>query len=416
MKKLLLYTFPLLFIAVVDVHAQTDSSITYTAGEGLSIKLGKAESTKFNISGTIQSGFQYSRLDSVNNTRLSLNLVRFAFNASVLRDKVSMSLVTDFTGVSPILEGWIAFPVFKKGKLYIGQKQTHTNNRLAMADEKFAHNVGQTLAGRSNDGIVYGGLMQNFVGATREGGVFAETNFSIGGKWKIYPSISITTGEGQNFFDQQGNTGFKYGGRLDVLPFGDFTRNNAFIAEDVYREPQPKLAIGFAASYNVKASSPIGSENATIGGIYNKKGITDFANYGKLVADFIFKSKGFSLIGEYVNGTVHGEELYTNPGATNQLTEEIASKYYNTGSAYNIQTAYVTREGWSVGGRYTHIRPEFKSTTSLVQQQDWFTFSFNKFMMSNAVKAGLNVTYVKEDRITDQSKKWMGNLAIQISL
>lgn len=406
-----------LLLLVSGAKAQNDSSITYVAGEGLYIRLGKANGARFNVLTTVQSGFQYNHFDSVSSNRLSLNLVRLAFTASVLRDKVSMGLVTDFTGVSPILEGWLGFSVFSsKGRFYIGQRQTPTNNRLAMADERFAQSMGQTLAGKSNDGVVYGGLMQNFTGATREGGIFLETNFPVGGQWIICPSLSVTTGEGQNFFGTQENTGFKYGGRLDILPFGNFTKNNAFIAEDIYREPAPKLAVGIAASYNVKASSPTGSENAVIGGIYDKKGMAAFADYGKLVADFIFKVKGFSLAGEYVNATVHGNELYTNAGATNQFTAETASGYYNLGSAYNVQTAYVTATGWSVGGRYTRVQPEFKTATSLVRGQRWYTVSFNKFMKNNALKAGLNVTYLKENYLTTESKKWLGNLAIQISL
>jgi hypothetical protein len=422
MKRFLLFicsSFCLTAALQAQTTAMTDSSLTYVTGEGLWLKLGKQESTKFNILTTVQSGLQYNRLDSggsiTNSNRLSLNLVRFTFNGSVLRDKVSMSISTDFTGVTPILEGWIAFSMMKRhGKLYFGQKQAHTNNRLAMADERFAHNVGQTLAGKSNDGVVYGGLMQNLVGATREGGLFLETNFGKSQGWKFYPSVSITTGEGQNFFGTQTNTGFKYGGRLDVLPMGDFIKNNAFIAEDIYREPKAKLAVGVAASYNVKASSPIGSDNAIIAGIYNKGGTADFANYGKIVADFVFKSNGFALVGEYTNGTVRGKELYTNASATTQFTTETASRYYNLGSAYNVQTSYVTKGGWSVGGRYTNIQPEFSATTSLVHQQDWFTFTLNKYLKGNAVKAGFNATYLNDKTLS--TKKWLGNLAIQISL
>lgn len=404
-----------------QVTAMTDSSLTYVPGEGLYLKLGKQESTKFNLITTVQSGLQYNRLDSggsiTNSNRLSLNLVRATFNASVLRDKVSMSFSTDFTGVTPILEGWIAFSMMKKhGRLYFGQKQTHTNNRLAMADERFAHNVGQTLAGKSNDGVVYGGLMQNFVGSTREGGLFLETNFGNSNGWKFYPSVSITTGEGQNFFGTQTNTGFKYGGRLDILPMGDFIKNNAFIAEDIYHEPIPKLAIGVAGSYNVKVSSPIGSENAIITGIYNKGGTADFANYGKLVADFVFKSNGFAFVGEYTNATVQGKELYTNASATTQFTTETASKYYNLGTAFNVQSSYVFRTGWSVGARYANVKPEFDVAGSLVHKQDWYTFSLNKYMKGNAVKAGFNATYLSDNSATTSFKKWMGNLAIQISL
>jgi hypothetical protein len=424
MKRFILLLSSAFFIAnglLAQTTAITDSSLTYVPGEGVYLKLGKQESNKFNLNATVQSGLQINKLDSANTTinsnRFSLNLVRVAFTASVMRDKVSMGFVTDFTGVTPILEGWIAFSMMNKhGKLYFGQKQTHTNNRLAMADERYAHNLGQTLAGKSNDGVVYGGLMQYFVGATREGGLFLETNFGKSNGWKFYPSVSITTGEGQNFFGTQTNTGFKYGGRIDVLPMGDFIKNNAFIAEDIYHEPKPKLAIGVAASYNVKAASPIGSDNATIVGIYNKAGTADFANYAKMVADVIFKSNGFAIVGEYVNGTVRGKELYTNAAATTQFTEETASKYYNLGSAFNLQTSYVTKNGWSVGARYANIKPEFTNAISLVRQQDWYTFTLNKYMKGNAVKAGLNVTYLSDNIITSTTKRWMINLAIQISL
>jgi hypothetical protein len=402
--------------ATAQTNVVTDSSITYVNGEGLFIKLGKGENNKFNILSTIQSGIQFNRIDSTNTNRFSLNLVRVAFNASLLKDKVSMGFITDFAAGSPILEGWIAFNVIKKhGKFYMGQRQTHTNNRLAMADERFAQTLAQSIAGKSNDGLVHGGLMKSFVGASREGGLFLETKFNAG-KWKIYPSVSITTGDGQNFFDVQTNTGFKYGGRLDVLPLGDFTNNNAFIAEDIYREATPKLAIGFAGSYNVKATSPMGSESNTIGGVFNKDGKADFANYGKIVADFIFKVKGFSLIGEYTNATVQGKELYLNAAASNKLTPQAASALYNLGTAINFQTAYVTKDGWSFGGRYSSIKPEFDIATSLINNQSWYTFSLNKFLKDNAVKAGVNVTYIEDKMIIATSKQWFVNMAVQISL
>jgi hypothetical protein len=408
-------------ILTVTAKAQTplvatDSSITYINNEGLIIKLGKADGNKFSIITTVQTGFQTNKLDSVNSNRLSLNLVRAAFTASLLKDKVSMSLVTDFNGTTPILEGWISVAVMnKKGRLYIGQKQAHTNNRLAMADERFAHNMGQSIAGKSNDGVVYGGLMQNFVGATREGGVFLETNYTMG-NWKVYPSVSITTGEGQNFFNAETNVGFKYGGRIDVLPMGDFIKNNAFIAEDIYREPKLKLAIGVAASYNAKASSPIGSDNGIITKIYGNDGKNAFADYRKIVADLMLKVQGFSFITEFVNTSVQGKELYTNIAATNQLTPLAASSFYNIGTAYNVQTAYVSTKGWSVGGRFSSIQPEFFNTTSLVAKQQWYTFSLNKFMKNNAVKAGVNFTYLTNNNSVITSNSWMSNIAIQLSL
>lgn len=400
--------------------ATNDSTLMYVNGEGIFINLGKSDKTRFNLLSTVQSGFNTISFDSsgVNSktNRLSLNLVRLSLTVSGLKNKVGLGIVTDFTSTTPILEGWISLNVFKNhGKLFLGQRQTHTNNRLAMADERYWQVMGQTQAGRSNDGSATGGLMQNFVGTTREGGVYLETNFKIK-NWVIYPSASITTGEGQNFFGTQNNVGFKYGGRIDVLPFGDFIKRNAFIAQDIYREQKPKLAVGFAASYNTKVSSPIGSENGIITGIYNKGGEADFADYRKLVADLIFKYKGFAFVTEYINATVAGKELYRNIAATQKLNASDASSFYNIGSSLNFQTSYVAKNGWGVDGRFTSVTPEFAIQNSLVRSQNWYTIGFCKFVKNNAVKFGLNATMVDEKTILFSTKRWMGNLAVQILL
>ncbi len=301
----------------------------------------------------------------------------------------------------------------KKAMLTIGQKQTHTNNRLAIADERFSQVMGQTIAGKSLDGIVFGGLMQKFVGATREGGLFFETNFNLN-KWKVYPSVSITTGEGQNFFDPSPNVGLKYGGRLDIKPLGDFTKNNAFIAHDLYREQKPKLVFGVAGSYNAKASSPIGSESGTLAPTYNRLGVLEYANYTKIVADAMFKYKGFSLVGEFTNTSVTGEDLYTNAAGTKKLTTDTTSAYYNTGNAFNVQSSYIFKNGLAFDCRITTIQPEFAVATSRVQKQTWIGFGVNQYIRNNAIKIGLNVNYIDDDRILFPTKKWVGNLAIQI--
>ena len=410
----------LAFKANAQQLMQTDSSLIYVNGEGLFINVGKSDGAKFNLLSTIQSGLQLSQFDSASSrtksNRLSLNLVRLSLTATGFKDKMSLGIVTDFTSTTPILEGWIGFSFMqKRAKLILGQKQTNTNNRLAMADERYAQVMGQTQAGKATDGSVYGGLMQNFVGSTREGGLFFETNFGIK-KWRIYPSVSITSGEGQNFFNSQPNVGLKYGGRIDVLPLGDFIKNNAFIAHDIYRERKPKLAVGFAASYNSKVSSPIGSDNGIITGIYNKAGVADFADYRKFVADIIFKYQGFAFVGEYINGNVAGKELYTNAGGTNKLTEQVASSYYNIGNAFNLQSSYVCKNGWAIDGRFSSITPEFFVSNSLVHQQKWYTFGINKFLKYNAVKLGLNTTYIEDKTPSIKTTKWVSNLAVQILL
>jgi len=420
-----LFIFCTLAIAFQSLSAQVSevgkshSNVRYVPGDGTFITLSKKDKFVFNINATLQPGFQLKSEEvenvTTNSEQLSLNLVRLGLNFSAYDDRLTMGILSDFTGTTGILEGWIAIASKnKKYRLIFGERQTNTNNRLAMADERYASVMGPSISGKSNDGSIYGGLMQNFVSTTREGGLYFETNFNIN-KMRLYPSVSITTGEGQGFFDPVANSGFKYGGRIDFMPLGDFIKNNAFISEDIYHEPKPKLAIGVADSYNIKTSNSIGAGNGTVSGIYDKNGEVAYANYNKFVLDFIFKYNGFAFVGEYIDGTVHGKDLFTDISAAVRLTPESASSKYSMGSAINLQSSYVTHDGWAIEGRYSYIKPEFDVATSIIQTQHWYTAGFNKYMMNNAIKFGINATYIDQNGSGQNKTTWINNLAVQIS-
>lgn len=427
MRKILFLSLGMFILLINSIHAQTeestkkkiDSTLTIVHGNGLFINLGTKEKTVVNFDAAIQSGFAYSEFEDAkgtqNENRLSLNLARLYLNASFLNKKILMGLTTDFTGTTPLLEAWAGVNFFKNHLLVsMGQKQTHTNNRLAMADEIYAQLLAQTIAGTSIDGVAYGGLMHNFVGATRESGLFLESNFSINSV-RIYPSVSITTGDGQSFDSTQDNLGYKYGGRLDILPLGDFKLNNAFVGADLYYEEKPKFSFGVAGSYNVQASQATGSGTNEITGIYNKDGLVDYANYVKIVADLVFKYKGFSFITEYTSAGVKGNNLYLDVAGTKELSAEEASSKYNTGSAFSMQSSYVYRNGWSFDGRFSNISPEFSVAKSLVQKQNWYTIGVNKYNKFKNLKIGINTTYV--DNFDAAIKyNWYTNLAVQFVL
>lgn len=426
MQKKLKYTIAALLLISTYSNAQeikevqkTDSTFIYKNGEGTFISLGKKNKSVINVSGTIQSGIAFNKTDdgtdTENTSRMSINMARIYLNGSFLNDKARIGLVTDFTGTKGLLEAWVGLNLYKKNAyLYFGEKQTNTNNRLALEDELFAQNISQTIAGQSNDGVAYGGLMQNFVGATREGGLFIETNFNIG-TMRIYPSVSITTGDGPIAFGEQSNSGMKYGGRLDLMPLGDFIKNNAFISHDLYYEPTLKIAFGVAGSYNVKASEARGSGNNLISGIFDKDGKATYADYRKIVTDFIVKYKGFSFIGEYTNASVNGKNLYSNSSASALLNAETSATKYNMGYGVNLQSSYVTRNGWAFDTRVSFIEPEVDSATSLIQKENWYTVGINKYLKNNALKIGINTTYVDRKVEPANTSNWNTNLGVQLT-
>jgi hypothetical protein len=424
-----IYLFPIIALVAlsgpIQAQAQSsdtpamDSSIIYTSGEGLYVNFGTKDKFQFNLNGILSPGLQF-RPYKVNGevtreNQMAINLARLGLNFSAFNGMMTAAVKADFTGTSPLLEAWVAYHSRNKRHSFtIGHRQAISNNRLALADEKYASFVGPTINGVSNDGSIYGGLMQNFVVSTREGGLFYETNFSLQ-QTRIYGAASVTTGQGQSINSTQSNLGLKYGARIDIMPMGDFIRNNAFISQDIYFEPIPRLGIGVAGSYTVKATTPVGGSSDNASGIYNQDGESANADYRKLVADLVFKYNGFAFVAEYTDASVYGKNLYSDAASTKQLTPEELSAKYSIGDAFNIQSSYVWKNGWALEGRYSLVTPEFDQSGSIVKKQKWYSGSINKYLMNYALKIGLNTTYMEETDATATKYTWISNLAIQLS-
>ncbi len=426
-KKIFLFAIIAVVVWCKPIQAQVnasdshikDSTIIYTAGEGLYVNFGTKNKFRFNLNGILSPGFQFRSFkeegEVTKENQMSINLARLNMNFSAFNGLMTAALKADFTGTSPLLEAWVAYNS-KNGhnRITFGQRQAISNNRLALEDEKFASFMGPTINGVSNDGTIYGGLMQNFVVTTREGGLFYQGNFSIQ-KIRVYGSASITTGQGQSINSTQTNLGLKYGGRIDVMPMGDFIKNNAFIAQDIYYEPKPKLGIGIAGSYTAKATTPVGASSENASGVYNQDGDPTNPDYRRAVADAIFKCRGFAFVAEYIDASIYGKNLYSDAASTKQHTPETLSAKYSTGNAFNVQTSYVWKNGWAIEGRYSSITPEFNTAESNVKKQNWYTAGFNKYLFNYALKAGINTTYIDENDLTASKNTWITNIAIQLS-
>jgi hypothetical protein len=97
------------------------------------------------------------------------------------------------------------------------------------------------------------------------------------------------------------------------------------------------------------------------------------------------------------------------------MTPKVAGTKYSLGYAFNLQTSYVCKKGWSIEGRYSNITPEFDVAGSIVQTQSWYSGGIGKYFKNNAVKIGFNTTYIDEKEVTAGTYTWMHNLDVQIS-
>ena len=220
--------------------------------------------------------------------------------------------------------------------------------------------------------------------------------------------LEVTSGDGMNNL-QQDHGGFKYGGRIDYLPFGLFTNMGQFRQADIMRERSLKLVVGLNYSYNQGISSRRGRDGGQI--LYlNENGNESLPDFIKMGADMMLKINGFSLLAEYQktssivpdditqrvrnNGTVSSSFLVNG--------EESMKNYINgrmmLGSAYNIQMGYLLKSLYSFDIRYTHLESEefsFLNNGTFYNRPNYYTFGFSKYFARNyGFKAQASITYV----------------------
>ncbi len=214
----------------------------------------------------------------------------------------------------------------------------------------------------------------------RDLGIQLRHHFNLSDKFVVKEVLSIAQGEGRNV--TTGNLGgYQYTGRLELLPFGDFTSKGDYKGSDLKRESTPKLAFGASYDYNnnaVKTRSNQGSYMETDTGFYE-------TNITTLFLDAMFKYKGFSFMAEYADRDVKDPFAKNSDGS---LTGDIVQ----VGNGLNLQTGYLLKNDWEISGRFTNI--ELDKTITGKNQEQQYTLGVSKYIVGHSLKVQSDVSYL----------------------
>lgn len=396
----------MLLLVVSYSSAQEIVLNKYKFGEGLKFS-GKDDGYKIEISGFVQPYLETRKYvdngDPTFYNRFRMRRTRVQLSGSSAQEKLTYRLQLDLTGGgegdasigSLIFDAWVAYDLTKRIKLTFGQKATPTDNR--------------ELGMRSNTlQLVDRSPLTSAFASIREFGIFAESTHKISRYAYIKPEIAITNGDGINVFNKDYG-GLKYGGRIDYLPFGLFNNFGQYRQADLVRELTPKFALGVNYSYNQGISDRRGSQSGQI--LYldvnNKELLPDYVKYG---IDFLFKYKGYSVLGEYINASSRVPSGITQRVRTDGTTSidflvngiQDVEKYINgrmmVGKGYNIQGGYVFKNNISIDGRFAHLEPEansFLNNATFYNRSHYYTLGITKYLARNyGAKIQLDCTYI----------------------
>ena len=415
MKKLIITTIILLSISYVFSQESERNNASFSLGDGISFSFNDGD-YEFNIYGFIKPTYIYNdekiytadgEYSNVFRQFKSQNSNLF-FTGFAKDEKLSFTIQMDYSSSNPLVEAFIGYHFNEKTTLYFGQMQVSHNNL------EMVHNEDQLRF--TNRGI----LSQTYTENGEEFGLFFETSF---GKSIIFkPILAITSGDGKNSFGEDSRDsdkgGVKFGSRINILPFGDFSIGNRLSTVDLMHEEKPKVQIGVAYSKNMGASNQVGDGHGDFI-LYDDSGDELFPDYSQLFLDLNLKYKGFSLVLEYADAFASGlDQIYTDPNAFNLLIPQQISEYLVVGDSQGIQFGYFTKNGISVDFIYENLNPEFDSyESSVLRKSSNMGVGVSKYLAGNNLKiqATLFKTAYENLNNLDDDEFMSGSFLVQIA-
>ena len=384
MKKLIITTIILLSISYVFSQESERNNASFSLGDGISFSFNEGD-YEFNIYGFIKPTYIYNdekiytadgEYSNVFRQFKSQNSNLF-FTGFAKDEKLSFTIQMDYSSSNPLVEAFIGYHFNEKTTLYFGQMQVNHNNlEMTYNEDRLRF---------TNRGI----LSQTYTENGEEFGLFFETSF---GKSIIFkPTLAITSGDGKNSFGDDSRDsdkgGVKFGSRINIFPFGDFSIGNRLSTVDLMHEERPKVQIGFAYSKNMGASNKVGDGHGDFI-LYDDSGDELFPDYSQLFLDLNLKYKGFSLVLEYADAYASGlDQIYTDPNAFNLLIPQQISEYLVVGDSQGIQFGYFTKNGISIDLIYENLNPEFDSYgSSILRKSSNMGVGISKYLAGNNLK------------------------------
>ncbi len=240
---------------------------------------------------------------------------------------------------------------------------------------------GQTKLPGNRQRVVSSGSLQFYDRSPVNANLTLDRDFGFFGTYKThmgkavtYFKAAVTSGEGRN--SNLSNAGLAYTGRLEVLPFGDFTDGGDYFEGDVVREKKPKLSIAGGYHLNdmaVRTQGQLGKD------LYSPR------TYQSYLADVLFKYHGFAISSEYILRESIGSPITKSSTSTSTIS-------LLAGSGLNTQISYCFKSHYEIAVRYSTVSPD-KAATSSFKENQQYGIGITKYMMRHKLKTQFNLFY-----------------------
>ncbi len=227
---------------------------------------------------------------------------------------------TEQPGVSPLQDAWVAFTHSRDANVRVGQQIVPFDRARGVSSGE------NQLVDRS--------VVINELAVGRDVGITVGSSEPFGLDWLSY-AFGVFGGEGRN--PGPAPLGLMYTARVQISPAGSFDDD---VEGDQKRRSTPKLAIGFGAAYNTRATKARSTAGARLEAPFE---------YMHAAADMMFKWGGVSLMGEVLarKATQDSQIVGEDPTAV--------IEHSRNGWGYLVQGGVMITSQLEIAGRYAEL-------------------------------------------------------------
>lgn len=187
---------------------------------------------------------------------------------------------------------------------------------------------------------------------------------------------AVSTGEGRNVTGKT-DAGIALTGKVELLPFGAFSRDGTYFEGDIVREKKPKLLLSGAFQQNNNAKR-------TQGQLGND--LFEARTMKSVMLDAMLKYNGWSAMSSYMSRNTSRNAVTFNPG------DNLQSNFAYVGSGFDHQLSYNFPSNYEIIGRYS-TQKVGEDIRILAPNTKQYTIGLTKYIWEHTFKVQTELTY-----------------------
>ncbi|PKW21049.1 porin [Flavobacterium lindanitolerans] len=218
-------------------------------------------------------------------------------------------------------------------------------------------------------------------------------------KFSYNVKTAVSTGEGRNWTKSNDN-GVALTGKVEILPFGAFTKDGVYFEGDIAREKKPKLMLSAAFQQNNHARRTQGQLGDDLFEQRTMKSV---------MLDAIVKYDGWAAMSSYMSRTANNP-VTVNPEDVQDI------KYVFVGSGMDYQLSYLFPTNYEIIGRFStqKVHDDIRQYAPNAKQ---YSIGLTKYIWEHAFKLQGELTLDDLNYFDGRTKQnWYLRFQIEIGI